>query len=69
MTDVVYRGLWKLYDSGPVAGVMWTMSLNDATLLIAFLAILLTHTAARSWKIWRLLLHTILGRLMKKARL
>jgi len=67
MTDVVYRGLWKLYDSGPVAGVM--LSLNDATLLIAFLAILLTHTAARSWKIWRLLLHTILGRLMKKARL
>jgi len=67
MTDVVYRGLWKLYDRGPVAGVM--LSLNDATLLIAFLAILLTHTAARSWKIWRLLLHTILGRLMKKARL
>ena len=67
MTDVVYRGLWKLHDSGPVAGVM--LSLNDATLLIAFLAILLTHTAAKSWKIWRLLLHTILGRLMKKARL
>ncbi|KAF2126601.1 hypothetical protein P153DRAFT_433721 [Dothidotthia symphoricarpi CBS 119687] len=59
-SNVVYTGVWDDYERGPVLSRVLTMEYRTGTYLITLLAILVTFAANRSWKIWRLVLHTAL---------
>ena len=56
----VYTGLWMDHDrGGRLKASVLTLSNRDAAILISFLAVLVSFTATRSWRIWRLLLHSL----------
>lgn len=61
-SNIVYTGVWDDYESGRVLSKVLTMEYRTGTYLITLLAILVTFAANRSWKIWRLILHTALRR-------
>src|SRR6187551_2939825 len=60
MSSIVHVGLWTDHDRGSVLGFVVTLPWRSATLLLVALAILVTFTANRSWKVWRFLLHAVL---------
>jgi hypothetical protein len=60
MSDSVLIGLWDDYDLILAFRKVWTLPSRTGTVIITLLAILVTFTANRSWKIWRFLLHGLL---------
>ena len=53
----VHTGFWIDRSRGPVYGATLTIIDSHATVLLAFLAVLVTFTGTRSWKFWRFILH------------
>ena len=68
MSDIVKTGLWTIEDLGPVFGKVLTVHYRSGTLIITILAILVTFTANRSWKVWRLMLHPLLATVQPRLR-
>lgn len=57
-SDAVYTGFWLDHDrGGPVRGATLTLTNQKAAALLAFLAIVVTYAANRSFKIARFCLH------------
>ena len=56
----VYTGFWIDYDRGQTKGATLTLFNSHATALLAFLAIIVSYAASRSFKIWRLLWHHLM---------
>jgi hypothetical protein len=55
--DHVQLGLWTNWSRGPVGGLTLTLAQKHGALLTAFLALLITFTGGRFWKILRILIH------------
>jgi hypothetical protein len=62
----IYEGVWTDHDRGQLLGWVWTVKYRTGIILTTVLAILVTFTANRSWKIWRLLLHCLLDAILPK---
>jgi hypothetical protein len=59
-TNVVYTGFWRDWDRGKVLGATLTLKNENAAILVAALAVLVTLAGNRSWHICRLLWHSLL---------
>ena len=55
----IYTGPWIDYTRGPVYGATITLKDAQATALVSFLAVLITHTGASSFKILRYTVHQL----------
>ena len=64
--DLVHIGVWRDFGESSYKGWNLTITNQQATILTAFIAIGVTATGARSWKIYRFLLHQ--SRQHNKAR-
>jgi hypothetical protein len=53
----IHTGTWTNYSRGRLYGVTLTLTDDQAIALISFLAVLITHTGSRSFKILRFILH------------
>ena len=58
-SHAVYRGFWRDQDQGLVQGATLTLTNREAAALLAFLAIVVTFAANRSFKICRFGLHRL----------
>ena len=56
----VHTGFWTDHGRGRVYGATLTIADGYATVLLAFLAVLVTFAGTRSWKFWRFFLHCAL---------
>ncbi|KAF8537382.1 hypothetical protein BDD12DRAFT_887763 [Trichophaea hybrida] len=52
-TNNIYTGVWTNYSRGTIFGSTLTLTDARATALVSFLAVLITHTSTRSFKILR----------------
>ncbi|KAF8249192.1 hypothetical protein K440DRAFT_660440 [Wilcoxina mikolae CBS 423.85] len=52
-TNNIYTGLWTNHSRGAIFGSTLTLTDAQATALVSFLAVLITHTSTRSFKILR----------------
>ncbi|KAF2878506.1 hypothetical protein BDV95DRAFT_601146 [Massariosphaeria phaeospora] len=68
MADIVYIGIWNAYGRDSVFNKVLTVPYRTGTILVTLLAILVTFTANRSWKIWRFLLHELLNAFSSRLR-
>jgi hypothetical protein len=59
-STAVHTGFWKDHDRDRIRGATLTISNPRAAALLAFLAILVTFAANRSWKICRYVLHRLM---------
>jgi hypothetical protein len=57
--DGVYIGFWRDFSQNPVLGSRLTLPFQGAAALLAFLAIVVTIVASRSWRILCFLLHLL----------
>lgn len=55
----IHTGPWIDYTRGPVYGATITLTDAQATALVSFLAVLITHTGASSFKILRYTIHQL----------
>lgn len=63
MSNYVYVGLWDDFGLRPVFQKVLTVPFRTSTIITTLLAILVTISANRSWKIWRFMLHTLLEKI------
>ncbi len=56
----VFVGFWVDHDRGNILGATLTLRARHAVVLLAFLAVLVTFAATRSWLFWRFLLHNFI---------
>lgn len=56
-SELVYIGVWKDYEEQGIWGWNLTTTSNQATVLTAVLALGISMTGTRSWKIFRYLFH------------
>ena len=59
-STAVHTGFWTDHDRGRIRGATLTLSNPRAAALLAFLAILVTFAANRSWKICRFVAHRLM---------
>lgn len=57
-SNSVHSGFWRDYDLGRIGGARLTLSNPKALALLASLAMVVTFAANRSFKIWRICLHS-----------
>jgi hypothetical protein len=57
----VYQGVWTNWSHGAAVGLTLTLSRQHEALLTAFVAVLVTFTGRRFWKVVRLIAHQILS--------
>jgi len=57
----VFEGFWVDHTRGNIQGASLTLRAGRAAVLLAFLAVLATFAATRSWLFWRFLLHNFIG--------
>jgi len=58
----VFEGFWIDHHRGNIKGSTLTLRSSHAVVLLAFLAVLVTFAATRSWLFWRFLLHSFVSR-------
>ncbi|KAF1833682.1 hypothetical protein BDW02DRAFT_371881 [Decorospora gaudefroyi] len=68
MSTYVDIGLWDNHDlsTSPALRRVLTVPTRTGTIIITVLAILVTFTANRSWKIWRFVLHALLEAMARR---
>ncbi|KAK2923518.1 hypothetical protein FoTM2_017042 [Fusarium oxysporum f. sp. vasinfectum] len=57
----VFVGFWVDHGRGNILGATLTLRARHALVLLAFLAVLVTFAATRSWLFWRFLLHNFIS--------
>ncbi|KAJ4175549.1 hypothetical protein NW759_017665, partial [Fusarium solani] len=57
----VFLGFWVDHGRGNILGATLTLRARHALVLLAFLAVLVTFAATRSWLFWRFLLHNFIS--------